>query len=43
MQIFKKQKNRCQVACAFFCSETMQTSKIIPEIIENHSDFWVLE
>jgi len=38
MQICKKQKNRYQVAYAFFCSETMLNSKIIPEIIENHSE-----
>jgi len=37
METYKKQKNRSQSVC--FCSSTMLTSKIITEIIENHSEF----
>jgi len=36
MQIYKKQK--IVTNYAFFSSETMLTSKIIPEFIENHSE-----
>ena len=37
METYKKQKNFSYYAC--FCSSTMLTSKIITEIIENHSEF----
>jgi len=41
METYKKQTNLHQYFC--FCSVTILTSKIITEIIENHSEFfcWV--
>jgi len=37
METCKKQKNVTNYAC--FCAATTLTSKIIAEIIENHSEF----
>jgi len=40
-QTYKKQKIVTNYAC--FCSATMLVSKLITEIIENHSGFWVYQ